>query len=518
MDLSHFEFECGADLVFIAFTRAIRVDAGVFGWVDHDDFLSKQVGHTLRCGGGLNVGSSDLSVAEAEGKNHMVKNSAWSSRFHPAFYFFYAFYLAACWLAGSLFFEEIHFTWFAHLRLTFGWALASSVTTLFILDLLEFFDPVRYIPQRRNVLTLALITPVVGMFWKYFFFTFDGIPVARYREILFVAPFVAGMAYFFQWIIWYHFNRNGIKVRVVAALSAAQQQRLNAALQDCELPNFIEFQNFDGLQPEEVHERNFDWVIYSRAILRDLKADSELVKQVMSGLPAVEWRSLLMTLERQVDLEVFDTWTLLQYSKQRGTLSKAYEIFKLVFEPFVALLLFVILSPLFLIVAMAILISSRGPIVYAQTRSGLNDRPFKLYKFRTMREDAERSSGPTWSREQDTRITTVGKILRKTRLDELPQLFNIMKLEMSFVGPRPERPEFCATLEKSILLFGVRTAIKPGVTGWAQVHYGYAGSVEESRRKLGYDVYYILNQSLWLDLTILLKTLALFYRGGGTGR
>jgi len=150
-------------------------------------------------------------------------------------------------------------------------------------------------------------------------------------------------------------------------------------------------------------------------------------------------------------------------------------------------------------------------------RAGRRGKPFRLLKFRTMVVDAEKS-GVQWSSENDNRITPLGRFLRKTRIDELPQLVNVLRGELGFVGPRPERPEIVRRLENDLPFFSLRTIIRPGITGWAQVQYGYVASVEESRLKLEYDLFYIVHQSVWLDLAILLKTLALILRGGGTGR
>lgn len=161
--------------------------------------------------------------------------------------------------------------------------------------------------------------------------------------------------------------------------------------------------------------------------------------------------------------------------------------------------------PLLPIVAVAIKIDSPGPVIYSQTRVGLHGKPFRIYKFRTMRNDAE-VTGAAFARKGDARITRLGRFMRKTRLDEVPQLFNVLKGEMSFIGPRPERPEYVQQLEVLIPGFELRTVVKPGLTGWAQVRYSYAGTIEELTRKLEYDFFYIAHASPRLDLRILLGT------------
>jgi len=157
-------------------------------------------------------------------------------------------------------------------------------------------------------------------------------------------------------------------------------------------------------------------------------------------------------------------------------------------------------------IAVAIKLESRGPVIYRQVRLGQGGRRFDVIKFRSMMKDAEKAEGAQWAVEGDPRVTRVGKWLRMLRLDELPQLVNILKGDLHLVGPRPERPEFFSQLEKEIPFYGARLAVKPGLTGWAQVKYGYGGNVEETLVKLQYDLYYIKNRSPFLDLKILLKT------------
>lgn len=171
-----------------------------------------------------------------------------------------------------------------------------------------------------------------------------------------------------------------------------------------------------------------------------------------------------------------------------------------------AALALVVLSPLMLLVALAVRLSSKGPVLYHQPRVGQNGREFDVHKFRSMRQDAEAATGPVWAQKGDSRITRVGLILRRTRLDELPQLWNILCGDMSLVGPRPERPAFVAALSEQIPFYAQRLMVKPGLTGWAQVRYSYASSVEDTMEKLQYDLFYIKNMSIVLDLMIMLET------------
>jgi sugar transferase (PEP-CTERM system associated) len=191
------------------------------------------------------------------------------------------------------------------------------------------------------------------------------------------------------------------------------------------------------------------------------------------------------------------------------------EIVKRFFDVAVALAGLILSLPLMVLAAVAIKLESPGPIFYRQPRLGHNGCVFILNKFRSMRQDAEKDSGPVWSARKDPRITRIGSILRRSRLDELPQLFNVLVGHMSFIGPRPERPEFVVELQRQIPYYMERLTVKPGITGWAQVKYQYGASVEDAIEKLQYDLYYIKNLSLFLDLLIVLNTVqvVLFARG-----
>jgi sugar transferase (PEP-CTERM system associated) len=171
--------------------------------------------------------------------------------------------------------------------------------------------------------------------------------------------------------------------------------------------------------------------------------------------------------------------------------------------------------PLMLLTALAVKLDSSGPALYSQERVGENGRVFKIYKFRSMRSDAEQAGRPVWARDQDDRVTRVGRFIRLTRLDELPQLWNVMRGDMSFVGPRPERPFFVEQLARDIPFYMQRHAVKPGLTGWAQVKYRYGSTVEDAMEKLRYDLYYIKHLSIFFDLTIVLDTVKVILFGKG---
>jgi len=195
--------------------------------------------------------------------------------------------------------------------------------------------------------------------------------------------------------------------------------------------------------------------------------------------------------------------------------SRVTRIVKRMLDLSLSMIGFILAAPLMALTALAIRIDSAGPVLYSQERVGENGRIFTVFKFRSMRTDAERGGQPIWARDGDDRVTRVGRVIRATRLDELPQLWNVMRGDMSFVGPRPERSFFVEQLAREIPFYVQRHAVKPGLTGWAQVKYQYGSSIEDAMEKLRYDLYYIKHMSIFFDLTIVLDTVKVILFGKG---
>ena len=240
----------------------------------------------------------------------------------------------------------------------------------------------------------------------------------------------------------------------------------------------------------------------------------ELLEAKLHGVMVVDIRSFYEHVLQRLPLsQITDEWLLQNEGfslNTRGSLRRL----KRALDVFLSLLLLILASPVMLIAAIIVRLESAGPIIYRQDRVGLHEKEFTVYKFRSMRADAEKN-GAVWASENDDRITRFGRIMRKLRIDELPQLWNVLKGDMSFIGPRPERMAFVEDLKKNIPYYGIRHSVKPGLTGWAQVSYPYGASIDDARNKLEYDLYYIKNMSILLDLRIILKTLGvvLFPRG-----
>lgn len=209
-----------------------------------------------------------------------------------------------------------------------------------------------------------------------------------------------------------------------------------------------------------------------------------------------------------------DDWYVALPANVKKT-TRTYQMIKRGMDMILAFVMLLATAPILPFVMLAIKLDSPGPIFFKQTRVGRGGKLFKIVKFRSMRQDAEAGSGAVWATNGDPRITRIGRFLRKSRLDEIPQLWNIVVGDMSFVGPRPERPEFDEQLEREIPFYRARRAVRPGLTGWAQVQYRYGNTIADALRKVEYDLYYIKNESLYLDLLILLRTVAVVLKLGG---
>jgi len=230
----------------------------------------------------------------------------------------------------------------------------------------------------------------------------------------------------------------------------------------------------------------------------------ELLELRMRGVKIEEATSWLERMSGKIEVEnLYPSWLVFAQGFRR---SSTFVLIRRLISITISLIGLILTAPLMPFLMLIITLDSKGPVFYTQTRVGKGGRLFKVVKFRTMRQDAEASSGPKWAGDNDPRITRVGKFLRSSRLDEIPQLWCVLKGDMAFVGPRPERPEFIAWLSKEIPYYGVRHMVRPGLTGWAQVKYKYGSTVEDAREKLQYDLFYIKNASIGLDLLIMFQT------------
>jgi len=239
----------------------------------------------------------------------------------------------------------------------------------------------------------------------------------------------------------------------------------------------------------------------------------EMLALRVAGIPVLEWPGFFEKLSGRIPIDSLAPSFFIFNEGFRK--SKFLLMLRRFVSAILAAVVLVFLLPFFLVVAILITLDSPGPVLYSQIRVGQNNKPIRIYKFRSMQNDAEKNGDAVWAVENDPRITRVGHFLRKTRIDELPQLFNVLIGELEFVGPRPERPEFVEKLQDLIPYYGLRHTVKPGITGWAQVMFHYGSSIDESKEKLQYDLFYIKNMSLKLDLLILFHTFKIILLGRG---
>jgi sugar transferase (PEP-CTERM system associated) len=239
----------------------------------------------------------------------------------------------------------------------------------------------------------------------------------------------------------------------------------------------------------------------------------ELLDCKLSGVQVFDLSTFYERVERQVKISSLRAGWLIYGDGFRQGIDRM--IAKRCFDLFFSLLLLLLSLPIMLVTALLIMLEDRGPVFYRQERVGLGGEVFKVIKFRSMRIDAEKDGKPRWASSNDDRVTRVGRVIRTLRIDELPQLFNVLGNDMSLVGPRPERPFFVDQLSHEIPFYGVRHCVKPGLTGWAQVRYQYGASVDDAVHKLQYDLYYVKNHTLVLDTLVLLETVRVVLTGAG---
>jgi sugar transferase (PEP-CTERM system associated) len=258
--------------------------------------------------------------------------------------------------------------------------------------------------------------------------------------------------------------------------------------------------------PRIVRERRVDRVVVSLADARGkLSMDQLLEIKLNNGVRFDHLASVYEEYVGKIAVEnLRPSWLVFSQGFRKN---RTVAGFKRTLDVLLALTGLILTLPVMAIVAIAVKLTSPGPVLYCQQRVGKDGQVFTLFKFRSMQADAEAETGAVWSTSDDPRVTRLGRHLRRTRLDELPQLWNVLKGDMSIVGPRPERPEFVRELTAEIPYYGQRHVVRPGVTGWAQVRYAYAASVAESLEKLQYDLFYVKHMSVSLDLLIIFETI-----------
>jgi len=305
----------------------------------------------------------------------------------------------------------------------------------------------------------------------------------------------------------------GKQAKTIAQVDTDNNYRIIDFIQYQHEPALVECIQLDQPLVSYVIKNDIDEVVVAVDDRRGLPVD-ELLDCKMSGFDVIEVSSFFEKETYKIQLDtVHPSWLMFSDGFSVNHLAT---LVKRLFDLLASSLVFLIAWPFIVLTALAVWMEGRfkEPILYSQHRVGQNWKLFKVYKFRSMRVDAEKN-GAQWAQQNDPRVTKVGAFIRKTRLDEFPQLWNVLKGDMSFVGPRPERPEFVEDLAKNIPYYSERHRVKPGITGWAQMCYAYGSSQEDAIQKLQYDLYYVKNYSLFLDLIILIQTAEIILWGKG---
>ncbi|MFN3231941.1 MAG: TIGR03013 family XrtA/PEP-CTERM system glycosyltransferase [Alphaproteobacteria bacterium] len=271
-----------------------------------------------------------------------------------------------------------------------------------------------------------------------------------------------------------------------------------------DIADCIERADIDSLR-DYAAENDVDEIVTAMSERRANMPLRELLNCRLAGVRISDYSGFIEREAGMVDLDGFvPSWLI--YS-EGSTAGPARLFVKRAIDLGSSLILLVLTAPIMLITALAIAVTSPGPVLYRQERVGQGGKTFTLNKFRSMRADAESDSGPQWADQNDPRVTAVGRVIRKLRIDELPQIINVLKGDMSFVGPRPERPFFVEEIAREVPYFLERHAVRPGITGWAQVNYPYGATIEDAKQKVQFDLYYIKNFSVFLDILTLIRTI-----------
>jgi exopolysaccharide biosynthesis polyprenyl glycosylphosphotransferase len=380
--------------------------------------------------------------------------------------------------------------------------ISGLVVSFFLISSLLYFTP-KYV-YGREVLIIHFATVLVLMvLWRSIALSVlrKGLKAKRLAIIghgKIISSFIEDIS---------HLPYTGFELKTVCVMDTVESCVLPLeqwAVKNTGLPGLLEEKEFDVLAFDSTNGH------FSSDEIR------EILQLKFQGKTVQDLSNLYENLTGKVPVtSINDQWLLRSPEFQRSD-SIVYKNVKRTLDLLMAWFFLLVTSPFFVVIAVLIKLESTGPVFFVQERLGVEWKPFRCFKFRTMVENAENESGPVWATETDSRITRVGRILRKARLDELPQLWNIVKGEMTFVGPRPIREHFAKKLAEHIPFYELRFCVKPGLTGWAQVNYDYAGSEEGQLEKFQYDLFYVRKMSMTLDLLALFKTFKTVIRRVGT--
>ena len=392
------------------------------------------------------------------------------------------------------------------------WAACSAFVTGAFLYWIDFFRPFKKFKFLPDFLALLIVLPLGGLLLRPIIGALFQSMFIRNREIISGAFVPAFLAVVIEGLGHWAKSKSSVKSTVYLALTVGETERFIDTLQSGGWEKYYRILTQEEFNGALATGGRVDYIIISRVATKNFIMHQNILQAQMRGVTILDYRTLLNQMRGHISIHDTDIWTFLAGSIGQNSFQFIYRGLKFYLEPVIAAIGLVLLLPLFIVVGILIKVTSPGPIFFRQTRTGFLGLNFELIKFRTMRVDAE-AGGAQWASKSDSRITPMGRILRKSRIDELPQLINVVKGEMSFMGPRPERPEFYEIIGRQVPHFKLRLMVRPGITGWAQLLGGYAASIEESERKLESDLYYMQYLSPRMDLSILGRTVLLLLKG-----
>jgi sugar transferase (PEP-CTERM system associated) len=402
---------------------------------------------------------------------------------------------------------------------------ALTVLTLLLSYYFDLYEPQRISERWEIYFRLLLVLGFLSFLLSALVYVFPQVDIARYVLLLGLMFLTLGLVLWrgvYEWIL----GRAVFRERVYV-LGGGERARMIAEILRTRKDAGMEVVGFEPMPTDKAERKEafsaalesfrgrsggVDRVVIALEDRRGELPLRELLKLRFDGVLIEEAGALLERLTGKLYLDGLRPSNFIYSEGFR--VKPSQQLARRVVSTLTAAAGLLLFLPLFPFVALAVRLSSPGPIFFRQTRVGMGGRNFTVYKFRTMRTDAE-VAGAKWASKDDPRATKIGRFMRKTRLDEVPQLWNVLRGDMGFVGPRPERPEFVPWLSENIPYFDLRHMIRPGLTGWAQVRYGYGSTLEEAREKLEYDLYYIKHMTLGLDLLIMFETVKTILRRRG---
>ncbi|HEY8669633.1 MAG TPA: TIGR03013 family XrtA/PEP-CTERM system glycosyltransferase, partial [Terriglobales bacterium] len=402
--------------------------------------------------------------------------------------------------------------------------LAATALVLVFSHLFDLYEPAQWAAKGELYFRLLLVPGILALALAVLASIYPAVLIgnnAAVLGLLLVTASLFGWRMMYAWLVQRPYLRERVYVlgvgeraqRLVNGLRSRSELGVQVAGWSGNVEGELTRETIAAHLMELIQEHKVHRVIVAMADRRGTMPVMEMLHLRLSGIKIEEATSWLEKISGRIEVDnLYPSWLIFADGFR---FSAGFMLLRRMIAIAAAGALLLVVLPILPFVILAIKLDSRGPVVYRQKRVGLDGKVFYCYKFRTMRQDAEADTGATWATDDDPRITKVGKFLRTTRLDEVPQLWCVVKGDMSFVGPRPERPEFVEMLAQEIPFYTVRNAVRPGITGWAQVRYKYGNTVADSKEKLQYDLYYIKNMSLGLDLMIMFQTVKIVLLGRG---